>query len=44
MKAGDGVVWTPATFEGLTGETVDALWADYLASACCQGKAQTCCK
>jgi hypothetical protein len=44
MKAGDGVAWTPAAFESITGKSVDALWSDYAASACCKGKTQDCCK
>jgi hypothetical protein len=45
MKAGDGVAWSPeASFQAITGETLEALWAEYQASACCKGKVQDCCK
>lgn len=42
MKAGDGAPWSPASFYDLTGKTVDELWTEYAAVACCQGKTQTC--
>ena len=44
MQAGDGVVWSPDTFEVLTGSTVDVLWQEYSTAACCVGSTQTCCK
>lgn len=44
MVAGDGIAWTPAAIETLTGQTVDALWGEYGASACCQGRKQDCCR
>ena len=44
LVAGDGKAWTPASFNDITGQTVDNLWTSYVASACCTTTDHTCCQ
>jgi hypothetical protein len=44
MKGRDGVPWTPAEIQKITGKSADQLWTEYKAAACCQGPIQTCCR
>ncbi len=43
MKGKDGKPWAPADATSITGKTIDALWNDYKAAACCSGSQRSCC-
>jgi hypothetical protein len=44
MKGKDGVPWTPAEIEKITGQPADQLWASYQTATCCSASDQSCCK
>jgi hypothetical protein len=44
LRGGDGVAWTPAAFESVTGRTVDDLWLEYQSAECCVVDDWSCCR
>jgi hypothetical protein len=44
MTGGDGKSWTPEMATPIAGVTLDAMWKEYQAAACCSGNNTTCCK
>jgi hypothetical protein len=44
MTGGDGKAWTPDMATPIAGVSLDDLWKQYQAAACCKGTNTTCCK
>jgi hypothetical protein len=44
MTGGDGKAWTPEMATPIAGVSLDDLWKQYQAAACCNGANATCCK
>ena len=44
LRGRDGRAWKPADATAIAGVSLDALWTEYQAAACCSGASTTCCK